>query len=100
MKISYCDRCLQPISGKIFYLMIWEYKDDLAVQDSEGNTYNKGLAKTSEQEICEDCKKVIDQVLADRMFKLLHEAEECKHIYNLPAKEPKLKKEKKPKNKK
>jgi hypothetical protein len=57
------------------------------------NTGNyKGLVKDKEQEICENCYSIIQQIFEYRNLKILSLAEDCKTLYERPTKEPKKEK--------
>lgn len=91
MQIIYCDTCGCPIKNRRFVLMTAEYRDTFN-DENYGNSYNKGFVKETTKEICEICHTIIGQLLEHRMISLLRLSEDCRTLYEIPAKEHKRRK--------
>lgn len=90
MKVIYCDLCGSPIKEVKWILLCTKY-----TVDSEDSYNNNVFQHKDNQEICDNCKHLIDQIFKYRMEGILKIAKDLKHIYELPTKESKSNKKNK-----
>jgi len=78
------------------------YRENPSTVDDYGNYgYQKGFMKEKEQEICEQCHTILNQIFEYRHMNSLRLSEDCSSIYRLPEKsDEKAKKTKKDKDSK
>jgi len=90
MKVVYCDLCGSPIKQIKYLLKYFKYH----VNEETDSPSRFNSFSSSEKEICETCKEMIDNIFKLRMEGILKLAKDLKTIYQMPVKNKKYKRKK------
>lgn len=85
MKVNYCEVCGGIIKGKVHYFWCASMEE---IEQGLGSSYN-GTKKKSANEICSNCRKLAEDILAVRKAGLSKLKKEIEASFNIKPKKKK-----------
>lgn len=79
MKVYYCDCCGNPIHGKRYWVITTD-EGDVAKRAGRGQALPEDIES---KEICETCKRVIDQLFLNKKKIFADVVSELRRLYEL-----------------